>query len=1246
MPFHCHLPATIYLVFAALGVLVVAIIHVPSCHAQGIGHNFTSPLRHHRPVLALIEESEGSQRCYLERRFQEETTPSSVDWNATGVLTGSPLLPSHMQSSFSHQGRTRRSYSHERHIELMIVADPKMARYHGDNLRQYILTLMATVALIYRDASIGNAINIAIVKLIIMDENEGRDIIYNSAAKTLRHFCRWQQMHNHPSDAHPAHHDAAILLTREDLCRMPKTCDTLGLAQLGQICDLTASCAVIEDNGLSAAFTIAHELAHVLNIPHDDTDKCAVFRAAEGQNQHIMSRMLDYNSHPWTWSTCSRHYLTEFLDGECLLDEPSVNLLRESLIRSDLGEFAEFRQPGELFDMDYQCELVFGPTSKICPYMPVCKRLWCTIGHNGGCRTQHMPWADGTSCGRDKWCLKGECVAISQTSSYPVDGQWGDWSQFTPCSRDCAGGVQKATRDCDHPRPSNGGKYCVGHRVRYRSCNTQECPPGYGDFREQQCSAFNGKSFDIQGLPQAVRWSAHYTGISSADACKLYCNVVGTSAYYLLKNKVIDGTPCLPDSYDVCVNGRCEGAGCDHSLGSDKRPDSCGVCGGDNSTCRLVSGRFDQKRLHYGYNQVTKLPTNSTHIDIRQFARHKDDTNYLALKDAHGKYILNGDFVVSMFRKTIQFGSTTIEYSGSSAQVERINASKPIERDLYVEVLSVGTLQLPEISYQYSTSMDSGNEISLDLAPAKASGIWEKSEWEECSKECGGGGFQRRHVWCISPLNYSRIGDEHCDKSQRLPHAQTCNEHPCPEKSDFRWYIGPWTKVSPTFPTFTLMLITDLHLRLVLCISSKEEKVALRHCGDSAPEMVQACLATVIRCPPGHTVEPYSPPATTTVRPVSTSGRPTNRYPPATSITSARSTATTTTTTTTTPAPILGRWVYSDWEPCSVISCGEGTQTRRPVCVGVGQSSPNCPAHLQPSIEKRMCSKQCPVFSWHAGQWSSCSVKCGRGVMTRSIECLDWTQTTVDDHHCAPGSKPKNMKRCIVQDCSFTWRTSHWTDCSKYCGPGFETRKVTCHRVDQDGSIHAKPVRKRKGPLMRHTKSPIASGWCNESERPTFRRLCNYGSCDGVGAWSPQPWQPCSADCGNGIQKRRVPCINPETRKRIGRSLCKNIERPIRKRKCSVKPCSSNNISCLEIYNRDNHLNGEYDMWSREKLIRIHCSGMTDGHPHHDYLSGHSEKETARNEVARPCHYSSVDIIRFPCFALALASSWCCVRFA
>lgn len=99
--------------------------------------------------------------------------------------------------------------------------------------------------------------------LAALRSTQGRDLIYPSASKTLRHFCHWQYRYNHPDERHPHHHDIAILITREDLCRNPKTCDTLGLAQFGQVCEPMSSCAVIEDNGLSAAFTIAHELGHV-----------------------------------------------------------------------------------------------------------------------------------------------------------------------------------------------------------------------------------------------------------------------------------------------------------------------------------------------------------------------------------------------------------------------------------------------------------------------------------------------------------------------------------------------------------------------------------------------------------------------------------------------------------------------------------------------------------------------------------------------------------------------------------------------------------------------------------------------------------------------------------------------------------------------------------------------------------------------------------------------------------------------
>lgn len=91
--------------------------------------------------------------------------------------------------------------------------------------------------------------------------------------------------------------------------------------------------------------------------------------------------MYDFNSF-----NCSKS------QTNCLLDKPTKDLIEKST--------ANTRLAGEKFTDNQQCELVFGPGSRICSYMPPCTRLWCS--ENGqeaeGCRTQHMPWADGTKC--------------------------------------------------------------------------------------------------------------------------------------------------------------------------------------------------------------------------------------------------------------------------------------------------------------------------------------------------------------------------------------------------------------------------------------------------------------------------------------------------------------------------------------------------------------------------------------------------------------------------------------------------------------------------------------------------------------------------------------------------------------------------------------------------------------------------------------------------------------------------------
>uniref|UniRef100_A0A803VXE0 ADAM metallopeptidase with thrombospondin type 1 motif 9 n=1 Tax=Ficedula albicollis TaxID=59894 RepID=A0A803VXE0_FICAL len=568
-----------------------------------------------------------------------EVNSFSGDSNKTGTIG----------EKKSHK-RTKRFLSYPRFVEVMVVADSRMVAYHGANLQHYVLTLMSIVASIYKDPSIGNLINIVIVKLVVIhNEQDGPAISYN-AQTTLKNFCQWQQSQNHPEGSH-LRHDTAVLVTRQDICRAHDKCDTLGLAELGTVCDPYRSCSISEDNGLSTAFTIAHELGHVFNMPHDDNHKC---KEDGGKNQqHVMAPTLNFYTNPWMWSKCSRKYITEFLDtgyGECLLDEPSS---RTYTLPQQL--------PGLIYDVNKQCELIFGPGSQVCPYMQMqCRRLWCinVDGAHKGCRTQHTPWADGTECEPGKHCRFGMCVPKEREA--PVtDGAWGTWSPFGTCSRSCGGGIKTAIRECNRPEPKNGGKYCVGRRMKFKSCNTEPCSKLKKDFRDEQCAEFDGKHFNINGLPTNVRWVPKYSGILMKDRCKLFCRVAGSTAYYQLRDRVIDGTPCGPDTDDICVQGLCRQAGCDHVLNSKARRDKCGVCGGDNSSCKTVAGTFNT--VHYGYNVVVRIPAGATNIDVRQhsYSGKPEDDNYLALSNSQGDFILNGDFVVSIIVGLKTVGSVT-----------------------------------------------------------------------------------------------------------------------------------------------------------------------------------------------------------------------------------------------------------------------------------------------------------------------------------------------------------------------------------------------------------------------------------------------------------------------------------------------------------------------------------------------------------------------------------------------------------
>ncbi|XP_029528601.1 A disintegrin and metalloproteinase with thrombospondin motifs 15-like [Oncorhynchus nerka] len=700
-------------------------------------------------------------------------------------------------------GRSKRFASIPRFVEVLVVADESMAKFHGDDLKHYLLTLMSVASRLYKHPSIMNSINIVVVGFMVITETEKGPKVSTNAALTLRSFCSWQKHLNKYDDKHPEYWDTAILFTKQDLCGAT-TCDTLGMADVGTMCDPKRSCSVIEDDGLPSAFTTAHELGHVFNMPHDNVNACKeVF--GKLKDNHMMSPTLIQIDRANPWSVCSAAIITDFLDrghGDCLLDQPQKLLaLPESL-------------PGTNYSLHRQCELAFGTGSKPCPYMQHCSKLWCTGKARGQlvCQTRHFPWADGTSCGNSKLCFRGVCTDKNNTTKTKVDGGWGTWGVYGSCSRTCGGGVQLAKRDCNNPVPEYGGKYCKGLRVKYRSCNLDVCPESGKSFREEQCEAFNGFSLNTNRLSASVVWVPKYSGVSPKDKCKLICRANGTGYFYVLAPKVVDGTPCSPDTSAVCVQGKCIKAGCDGKLSSNKKYDKCGVCGGDNQRCKKVSGLFT-KPMH-GYNFVVMLPVGASNIDIRQrgYRALVNDDNYLAVKNRHGKYLLNGNYVVSAVERDIIVKGSLLRYSGTTSAVEILQATRPLQEALTVEVLSVGKMTPPRVRYSFYLAREhhkeekilkkvgrshSQNSVLMDSNKVELKGpshksippnMWSTGAWEECTVTCGNG-LQSRRVQCTDPEGKTATD---CDSLQRPAATRVCGD-PCP-----MWDIGQWSSCSKT----------------------------------------------------------------------------------------------------------------------------------------------------------------------------------------------------------------------------------------------------------------------------------------------------------------------------------------------------------------------------------------------------------------------------------------------------------------
>ncbi|XP_023809418.1 thrombospondin type-1 domain-containing protein 4 [Oryzias latipes] len=651
-----------------------------------------------------------------------------------------------------------------------------------------------------------------------------------------------------------------------------------------------------------------------------------------------------------------------------------------------------------------------------------------------------------------------------------------------------------------NPLPTS---YCSGEHAHYRICHSNACPPSSGHIRVLQCSSFNKQPF----MGRLYEWEP-FNEVQEEQLCELHCRAVGFRFYVRHSEKVIDGTPCGQSDASLCVDGRCTNLGCDGYLGSGKVIDKCNVCGGDNSTCRLVSELFKHSFSKIGYHKIAEIPEGATKINVTEMVKSR---NYLALRSRSGRSIINGNWAIDRPGR-YEGGGTIFTYRRpneiSSTAGESLLADGPTNEilDIYI----IFQQQNPGVHYEYIlpsqkitgpqkpnhrpeagngqdeqekenvNSADQGrspphrpdNQVPAVQPPRRGREYnWKQTSATECSVSCGKG-VRYPIFHCVNRLNHVQVSDSLCDSSSR-PSSQeeACNLQPCPGF----WDIGEWSECSKTCGL-------GMQHRQVLCrqvYANRTLNVHTSHCRHlERPETASSCQLK-----------------------------------------------------------ICSEWqIRSEWTSCSV-PCGLGQRSREVRCVSnVGDfvSDEECNMNLRP-IDMENCDMGACAKSWFYTEWGDkCSAECGMGVKTRGVLCLTNHISSLPLEGCG-SERPADSRVCNNGPCEnrIEWFTGPWSQCSAECGPGSQQRAVVCLVKSEEGISVMPPYE------------------CSSLNRPLSQQSCNLKACGAK--WYHTEWSACSKTCEGGFRVREVRCLSDhEVQSSEG---CDERLKPAARESCNPEPC-------------------------------------------------------------------------------------------
>ncbi|XP_044029932.1 thrombospondin type-1 domain-containing protein 4-like isoform X2 [Siniperca chuatsi] len=626
-----------------------------------------------------------------------------------------------------------------------------------------------------------------------------------------------------------------------------------------------------------------------------------------------------------------------------------------------------------------------------------------------------------------------------------------------------------------NPLPTS---FCIGEHARYSICNNNACPPSSRHIRAVQCSSYNNQPF----MGRLYEWEP-FNEVPGDQHCELNCRAIGFRFYVRQSDRVIDGTPCGQNETSLCVAGKCASLGCDEYLGSGKVMDKCGVCGGDNTTCRLVSGVFKHSLSKVGYHKIMEIPEGATKINVTEMVKSR---NYLALRSRSGRSIINGNWAIDRPGK-YEGGGTMFTYRRPneirSTAGESFVAEGPTNEIL--DVYMIFQQPNPGVHYEYILPSEkpvdpqqpnhrpdgNDNQVPVVQPPRRPREYnWKLAGATECSASCGKG-FRYSIFHCVSRLNHVQVSDALCDSSSRpTPQEEACNLQPCPAF----WDIGEWSECSKTCGL-------GMQHRQVLCrqiYANRTLNVHTSRCRHlERPEIASTCqlkicsewqirsewTACSVPCGLGQrsrevrcvsNVGDFVPDeeCNMNLRPIDVENCDMG--------TCAKS------------------WFYTEWGNRCSAECGMGVRTRGILCLTNHISSlPLEGCGSEQPADSQVCNNgPCENrIEWFTGPWSQCSAECGAGSQQRSVVCLmksDEGFTIMPLYECSSLERPLSQQSCNLKACGAKWYHTDWSVCSKTCGGGFRVREVRCLSDDMQ-----------------------SSEGCEEQLRPAKKEDCNPEPC-------------------------------------------------------------------------------------------------------------------------------------------------------